>query len=51
MKLEYIKCGDYYIPDLTLPEEPRPIGKWGPDALGVSEGTSSHPIQHSGSFL
>ena len=29
MKLEYIKCGDYYIPDLNLPEEPRPIGKWG----------------------
>ena len=29
MKLEYIKCGDYYIPDLKLPEESRPIGKWG----------------------
>ena len=27
--LEYIRSGDYYIPDLTLPEEPCPIGKWG----------------------
>ena len=25
----YIRVGDYYIPDLTLPEEPRPMGKWG----------------------
>ena len=27
----YIKVGDYYIPDLTLPpeEETRPIGIWG----------------------
>ena len=29
MKFEYIKCGDYYIPDLKLPEGNRPIGKWG----------------------
>ena len=29
MEIAYIKCGDYYIPDLTLPEEPRPMGKWG----------------------
>ena len=21
--------GDYYIPDLKLPEEKRPIGRWG----------------------
>ena len=25
----YIKTGDYYIPDLKLPEEHRPIGRWG----------------------
>ena len=25
----YIRVGDYYIPNLTLPEEPRSIGKWG----------------------
>ena len=29
MNIEYIRCGDYYIPDLKLPEENRPIGKWG----------------------
>ena len=29
MNLKYIRCGDYYIPDLKLPEENRPIGKWG----------------------
>ena len=27
--LEYIRSGDYFIPNLTLPEETRPIGKWG----------------------
>ena len=26
--LEYIRSGDYFIPNLTLPEETRPIGKW-----------------------
>ena len=29
MKNQYIRVGDYYIPDLTLTEESRPIGKWG----------------------
>ena len=29
MKIHYIRVGDYYIPDLTLPEESRPIGRWG----------------------
>ena len=29
MNINYIRVGDYFIPDLTLPEEPRPIGKWG----------------------
>ena len=29
MNIEYIRCGDYFIPDLKLPEENRPIGKWG----------------------
>ena len=28
-KLNYIRCGDYYIPDIRLPEENRPIGRWG----------------------
>ena len=29
MKIEYVKVGDYYLPDLTLPEEKREIGRWG----------------------
>ena len=29
MKINYIRSGDYFIPDLKLPEETRPIGKWG----------------------
>ena len=28
-KLNYIRCGDYYIPDIRLLEENRPIGRWG----------------------
>lgn len=28
-ELTYIRCGDYYIPDIRLPEENRPIGRWG----------------------
>ncbi len=27
--ITYIPCGDYYIPDIRLSEESRPIGKWG----------------------
>ena len=27
--MRHIRSGDYYIPDLKLPEETRPIGKWG----------------------
>ena len=27
--LDYVLVGDYYIPDLKLPEEYRPIGRWG----------------------
>ena len=29
MKLEYIRNGDYYIPNLTIQKEERSIGKWG----------------------
>ena len=28
-QIKYIKTGDYYIPDWKLPEEHRPIGRWG----------------------
>ena len=27
--IEYTLVGDYYIPNIALPEESRPIGKWG----------------------
>lgn len=27
--MEYVRAGDYYIPDLKLPHEERPIGKYG----------------------
>lgn len=27
--LDYVLVGDYYIPDLKLSEESRPIGRWG----------------------
>ena len=29
MNVHYTRSGDYFIPDLKLPEENRPIGKWG----------------------
>ena len=29
MNIPYIRSGDYFIPDLKLTEETRPIGKWG----------------------
>lgn len=28
-RIDYVLVGDYYIPDLKLPEEGRPIGKYG----------------------
>lgn len=27
--IDYVLAGDYYIPMLILPEESRPIGRWG----------------------
>lgn len=44
-KLTYSPCGEYYIPDLKLSEQPdKPIGKYG--RMSVFERTSSPPIQH-----
>ena len=43
MNIEYIRCGDYYIPDLKLTEESRPIGKWG--RLHRDYLKEYHPIQ------
>ena len=27
--IDYVLVGDYYIPELKLPDEERPIGKYG----------------------
>ena len=29
MNIPYIRSGDFFLPELKLPEETRPIGKWG----------------------
>ena len=43
MELNYICCGDYYIPELKLPEEKRPVGKWG--RMHRDYLKEHHPIQ------
>ena len=49
MEIAYIKCGDYFIPDLTLPEEPRPMGKWGRMHREYLKAT--HPITYTNLIL
>ena len=49
MEIAYIKCGDYYIPDLTLPEEPRPMGKWG--RMHGEYLKATHPITYTNLIL
>lgn len=43
MKIDYIPAGDFYIPNLELPRESRPIGKWGRMHRDYLE--TYHPIQ------
>ena len=43
MELNYIRCGDYYIPELKLLEEKRPVGKWG--RMHRDYLKAHHPIQ------
>lgn len=43
MKMDYIPVGDYYIPNLELPQESRPIGKWGRMHRDYME--TYHPIR------
>ena len=45
MKLEYIRSGDYYIPNLTIQKEKRSIGKWG--RMHREFLREHHPIQFS----
>lgn len=43
MKMDYTLAGDYLIPNLELPQESRPIGKWGRMHRDYLE--THHPIQ------
>lgn len=38
--IEYVLAGDYYIPDLKLPNEERTIGKFGGCTVSISRNTS-----------
>ena len=49
MNINYIRSGDYYIPDLKLPEETRPIGKWG--RMHREYLKEHHPIQYTNLVL
>ena len=43
-ELNYIYCGNYYIPDIRLHEENRPIGKWG--RLHQDYLKEHHPVRY-----
>lgn len=45
MNIRYVRSGDYCIPDLKLPEETRPIGKWGRMHREYLRG--HHPIRYN----
>ena len=49
MNVQYIRSGDYFIPDLKLPEETRPIGKWG--RMHRDYLKERHPIQFNNLVL
>ena len=49
MNINYIRSGDYFIPDLKLPEETRPIGKWG--RMYWEYLKEHHPIQFNNPVL
>ena len=49
MKINYIRSGDYFIPDLKLPEENRSIGKWG--RMRREYLKEHHPIQYTNLVL
>lgn len=47
MELNFIKCGDYYIPDIKLAKPNIRLGKWGADAQRVSAaGTPCHFLRY-----
>ena len=49
MSINYIRTGDYFIPDLKLQEETRPIGKWG--RMHREYLKEHHPIQFNALVL
>ncbi len=49
MEIQYIRSGDYFIPDLKLTEETRPIGKWG--RMHREYLKEYHPIQYTNLVL
>ena len=49
MNVQYIRSRDYFIPDLKLPEETRPIGKWG--RMHRKYLKEHHPVQFNNLVL
>ena len=49
MNIPYICSGDYFIPELKLPEENRPIGQWG--RMHRKYLKEHHPIQYTNLVL
>ena len=47
--LEYTLVGDCFLPNLALPEDPRPIGKWG--RLHREYLKQEHPVQFESLIL
>ena len=45
MKMDYTLAGDYYILNLELPQESRPMGKWGRIHRRYLE--THHPIRYN----
>ena len=49
MNINYIRSGDYFIPNLKLPEETWPISKWG--RMHRDYLKEHHPIQYNNLVL
>ena len=49
MNIPYIRSGDFFLPDLKLTEETRPIGKWG--RMHRDYLKEHHPIQFNNLVL
>ena len=49
MNINYIRSGDYFISDLKLPKETRPVGKWG--RMHRDYLKEHHPIQYTNLVL